>query len=89
MGTTASLQPASQSLYEARNEYDSAKRMYDAVRANNPSVEMEQLYQYRLEMARSSYTSSIQSYATAAGATVLAVGAAVLVCSPGMLLPTP
>ena len=86
---TATMQPTAENLYEARNEYDSAKRMYAAVMANNPSLEMELLYAHRVEVARSSYNDAVLGYAVAGGATVGAVIAAVVVCSPGLILPTP
>lgn len=89
MGTTASLDPLAHSLYEARNNYDSARRMYDAVMANNPTLEMELLYAHRVDVAKNGYDDAVRDYALGAGATVIAVGGAVLVCSPGLLLPTP
>lgn len=89
MGTTSALEPLAHDLYDARSSYDSAKRMYDAVMANNPSLEMELLYAHAVEVAKNGYQGAVRAYALAAGSTVLAVGGAVLVCSPGMILPTP
>jgi hypothetical protein len=73
VGTTAAMQPAATSLYDARNAYDSARRMYDAVVANNPSVEMQLLYEHRVEVAKSNYDNAVQTYAGTAGASILAV----------------
>jgi hypothetical protein len=89
MGTTASMEPLAHNLYESRNKYDSARRMYDAVMANQPSLEMELLYEHRVDVAKNGYDDAVRDYALGAGATVLAVGGAALVCSPGMILPTP
>lgn len=89
MGTTASLEPLAHDVYEARNGYDSARRMYDAVMANNPSVEMELLYTHRVEAAKNGYDGAVRAYSLAAGTTVLMVAGAVVVCSPGLILPTP
>jgi|GEM_PF-4214170 len=89
MGTTAAMQPAATSLYDSRNAYDSAKRMYDAVVQNSPTLEMQLLYEHRVEVAKMNYDNAIQSYAASAGASILAVLGAVVVCSPGVLLPTP
>jgi hypothetical protein len=83
------MQPAAESLYEARNTYDSARRMYDAVMANHPSLEMELLYQYQMEAAKFNYDNAVQTYAATAGASVLMVLGAVVACSPGLILPTP
>jgi hypothetical protein len=88
-GTTATMQPLAEGVYTARNEYDSARRMYSAVQANNPSLEMELLYESRVAAARTNYDNAVQSYAVAAGASVLTVIGAVVVCSPGLILPTP
>lgn len=89
MGSTAMMDPLAHGLYDARNAYHSTRRMYDAVMANNPSVEMELLYEHRLDAAKSAYDDAVQGYALGAGASVLSVIAAVAVCSPGLLLPTP
>lgn len=89
MGTTAMMEPLGHSLYDARNAYHSTRRMYDAVMANNPSVEMELLYEHRLETAKSAYNDAVEGYAFGAGASAVVVIAAVAVCSPGLLLPTP
>jgi hypothetical protein len=89
MGTTALMEPAAASLYDARNAYDSARRMYDAVMANNPSLEMQLLYETRVEVAKSNYDNAISSYAGIAGASIMAVMGAIVVCSPGLILPTP
>lgn len=89
MGSTSMMEPLAHSLYDARNGYHSARRMYDAVMANNPSVEMELLYEHRLEVAKDAYDDAVQGYALGAGASVIAVIGAVAVCSPGLLLPTP
>ncbi len=89
LGSTAMMEPLGHNVYEAREEYASAKRMYDAVMANNPTLEMELLYEHRVEVARSSYRDAIRDYALGAGTTVLAVGFAVGACSPGLILPTP
>lgn len=89
MGTTAAMEPLAHNLYDARNNYDSAKRMYTAVMANNPSVEMELLYAHRVELAKNGYDDAVRDYALAGGTTVMAVVGAVVVCSPGLILPTP
>lgn len=89
LGTTATMEPLAHDLYAARNDYNSAKRMYDAVMANNPTLEMELLYEHRVEVAKNGYEGAVRGYAAGAGATVLAVTAAVVACSPGLLLPTP
>ena len=88
-GTTALMQPLAADVYAARNEYDSARRMLSAVKANNPSLAMEMLYEHRVAAAKSNYDNAVQSYAGAAGASVLAVIGAIVVCSPGLILPTP
>lgn len=89
MGSTAIMQPAADNLYEARSEYDSAKRMYDVVMENPHTLEMELLYAHRVEVAKVGYDGAILGYAGAAGTAVGAVIAAVVACSPGMILPTP
>lgn len=89
LGTTATMEPLAHDLYAARNDYHSAQRMFDAVMANNPSLEMELLYAHRLEVAKNGYDGAVRGYAAGAGASVLAVAAAVVACSPGLLLPTP
>jgi hypothetical protein len=89
MGTTAMMEPLAHNVYDAREDYASATRMYDAVMANNPTLEMELHYAHRVEAARSSYRDALRDYALAAGASVFVVGAAVVVCSPGLILPTP
>lgn len=83
------MQPLAEAVYNARNEYDSARRMYSAVMSNNPSLEMELLYAQRLDVARSRYNGALQTYAIAAGASAVVVIGAVVACSPGMILPTP
>ena len=88
MGTTAAMQPLATGLYEARGEYDAAKRMYAAVMANNPTLEMQLLYETRVEFAKSNYSNAITGYAVAGGASIGLVIGAVVACSPGMLLPT-
>ena len=89
MGGTAMMQPLAEGVYNARNEYDSARRMYDAVMSNNPSLEMELLYAQRVDVARSGYNGAMQTYALAAGASAVVVMGAVVACSPGIILPTP
>jgi hypothetical protein len=89
MGTTAIMEPFAHALYDARNNYDSARRMYAAVMANNPTLEMELLYEHRVDVAKAGYDSAVGDYASTAGASVLAVIGAVVLCSPGLLLPTP
>lgn len=89
MGTTAAMEPLAHDLYNARNSYNSARRMFDAVTANNPTLEMELLYEHRVDVAKNSYDDAVYNYATAAGASVLAVIGAVVACSPGLILPTP
>lgn len=88
-GTTAMMQPYAEDVYDARNEYDSARRMYSAVMANAPTFEMELLYEHRVAAAKSNYDNAVDDYAGMAGASVLAVIAAVAVCSPTLILPTP
>ncbi|WP_420126876.1 hypothetical protein [Longimicrobium sp.] len=89
MGTAAMLEPLGHDVYNAREEYASAKRMYDAVMANDPTLQMELLYAHRVEVARANYNDAVQNYSLGAGASVLAVIAAVVACSPGVILPTP
>ncbi len=83
------ITPVAESVYDARNEYDSARRMYAAVMANNPSLEMELLYAQRVDFARSGYNDAVQAYALAIGGSAVVIMGAVFVCSPGFILPTP
>lgn len=88
-GTISMMQPYAEDVYAARNEYDSARRMYSAVMANAPTVEMELLYEHRVAAAKSNYDGAVLDYAGMAGASAFAVLAAVAVCSPTLILPTP
>jgi hypothetical protein len=75
----------------AQREYDSVKRMYDAVVANPESVSPEtiQLWEFRLTYARDRKDAAISAVSEKTGGSYWALAGAGVACGIAAVLPTP
>jgi hypothetical protein len=77
--------------WDAQQDYESAKRMYDAVVANYESVSPEtiQLWEFRVTYAADQRDAAINAVSEKTNASYWALGAAAVGCGAAAFLPTP
>ena len=82
---------AFEAWWVAQREYDSVKRMYDAVVANPDAVSPEtiDLWTLRVTYARDRRDAAMGSICEKTGASYWALGAAAVGCGVAAFLPTP
>lgn len=94
LGSTYSIYQVAGAFEEwwgTQRDYDSAKRLYDAMVANPESVtpEMMELWRFRVEYARNRNDAAISSVSEKTGGSYWALGAAAVACGVAAFMPTP